>query len=155
MEAERTVAVGFSRERPEGVADLGGLDAAHHADGAEVMAMQAFGQPPQDGLIGVGRHALDDQLPAGDAEGDRGAIQQEPLGVPHHRRHGRLERRMAARVHRVPMERDRELHEELAQIPRQDGSFLLRRGGLHTQGFGCSVPRQESQARLTKCAHGA
>ena len=81
--------------------------------------MQAFGEPPQQRLIRIGRIAFDDQLTPGDAKGDERAIGQQRLGTPGDRLDGRLERRVPARVHRVLVQRDRELDEELAQLARE------------------------------------
>ncbi len=83
-QADGALAIGISREEAQGAADFGDVDAVDEADGTEMMAMQAFGEPPQQRLIGIGRIAFDDQLTPGDAKGDERAIDQQPRGAPGH-----------------------------------------------------------------------
>ena len=50
-QAEGALAIGISREQAQGAADFADVDAVDEADGTEMMAMQAFGEPPQQRVI--------------------------------------------------------------------------------------------------------
>ena len=91
--------LGFGRERQERLAELLLLDAAQQADGSDVMLVQGLRKAPEHRLIGVGGHAVDDQLPTGDAEGDRLAMFEQFVGAADHRCDRRRERRMADGIH--------------------------------------------------------
>ena len=118
-ERQRAVAIGLTRQRAQRDADFGRLQAAQQAHGAEMMAMQPFGEPPQHGLLRVGRHALDDQLMPRDAERDQGAVAHQALGMPRDGLGRRSERGVPLRVHRVPVQRDGQLDEEIREVARR------------------------------------
>ena len=77
LEAEWPFPVGLGRQRMERLAQLLRLHAAHDADGADVMAVQGVRETPQHRLIGIRRHAVDDQLAARDAERDLRTVFKE------------------------------------------------------------------------------
>jgi hypothetical protein len=79
------------------------LHASTDTDRTQVMAMQFFGEPPKDRVLGIGRNTLDDELPTCDTECERRAVFQQALGAPHHRVHCRTEGRVAIGVHRVSL----------------------------------------------------
>jgi hypothetical protein len=82
--------------------------------------VESFGQPSQHGLIGVGRDAVHDQLAARNTKGNDRSVLEQPAGTIDDRINNRAERGMPARVHRIPMERDGQLDEELTQLTRQN-----------------------------------
>ena len=67
----------------------------------------------------VGADTFDDQLAPRHAQRDRPAVQKEALGAPDDPVDGWLERGMAGRVHRVLVESNRQVDQELAQVARQ------------------------------------
>ena len=60
-----------------GAAHLSAVHAWQDADRAEVMHVQRFRETTQDRLVRVGGDAVDDQLVARDAEGDRRTILEQ------------------------------------------------------------------------------
>jgi len=123
FQAEWTSAFGFAGERAKRIADFLRLDAAADADGADVMPVEPFRQSPQDGLIGVGRDAFDDQLTPGHAEGDHRPVLEQPIGTTNDVLDRRPKGRMPAWVHRVSMKRDGQLDEKVAELTRQNAAF--------------------------------
>ena len=87
------------------------------------MPVQPVGQAPQYRLIGIRRHAVDDQLPPGDAEGDRRPVLEQPIGTTNDVLDRRTKGRMPARIHRMSMQRDGQLDEKVAELTRQNAAF--------------------------------
>ena len=86
--------------------DLIGLDARQDADRTEMMAMEILCQTTEDGLIGIGGDAVDDQLIARHAERDRRPVFQQPLGACRQPFGGRSERGVSGRIHGVLVKRN-------------------------------------------------
>src|SRR5262245_32340484 len=91
--------------------------------------MQPLRQATKYGLIRVGGDIVDEQLTSCDTDGDRGAIVQEGLDAARDCFHRWFERGMASRVHRVSMERNRQLEEEVVDVAGE--SDALWPGCLH------------------------
>lgn len=83
------------------------------------MAMQSFGEPAEQRVIRIRRVSLDDQLPACDTERQHRPIDQQCFGTPDDSGDSWFEGRVALRVHRMLVQRDRQLDEKLRQIARQ------------------------------------
>ena len=103
-----------------------------------MVRVQAFRQPSQDGLIGIGGHAVDDELSASDAECDRRAVREQLVGSSEDVLHPGVDRRVVARIHRIAMEGHRHRHEKRVQIAFRRGS--VRRvdaghGAVGSTGF--------------------
>jgi hypothetical protein len=86
--------------------DLIGFDARQNADRAEVMSMEVLCQAAEDGLIGIGGDAVDDQLIARHAERDRRPAFEQPFGACRQAFRGRSERGVAGRIHGVLVKRN-------------------------------------------------
>ena len=119
FEAQRPFTIGLSGQCTERLAKLVRIHAAHDADRADVMLVQGVRETTQDGLIGIRRHAVDDQLPARHAKRDLWTTFKEVFRSTDHRFNGGNERWVSRRVHRLAMQGDRELDEELVQVTRQ------------------------------------
>ncbi len=130
LEPQWPVTVGLCGQCTERLAKFQGVDAGHDADRADVMLVQRVRETTKDGLIGIGRDTIDDQLAARNAEGDVPTIRKELFAAPEDRFNGRNEGRVSGRVHRLAMQGDRELDEELVQVTRQR-SPLGSGGSLH------------------------
>ncbi len=91
--------------------------------------MQPVGEILEDGVPGIGRDALDDQLIARDAQRQLAPLREQRFEPARDALGRRDERRVAAGIHRVLVEGDRELAEEVGQIARQRRAlrFRLRR----------------------------
>ncbi|TMG80554.1 MAG: hypothetical protein E6H78_18295 [Betaproteobacteria bacterium] len=81
--------------------------------GPEMVAVQATGELGEEGILGIGGDPFDDELLPGDAEGQGGAVFEQVLSPTGDARRGRRQRRMPLWIHRVLMERDRELDQEI------------------------------------------
>ena len=128
---QRAVAIGLAGQRPQGNAHFLRLQAAQHADGAEMMAVQPLGEPAQHRVLGVGRDAFDDQLLPRHAERDQIAVAEQALDVPGDASGRGPEGRMPLRVHRVLVQRDGQLDEELGEVARRGGPRPRRDGVGH------------------------
>ncbi len=125
-EAERIArALGIDRERPEHIGNLCGAETAMKGDRAQVMAMQATGELGEYGVFGVGGDAFDDQLLPCYAQRESRPILEQTLGAASHPRRRRGKRRVPLRIHRMLMEGDRELDQEIGQLPGQRGCHGL------------------------------
>ena len=120
FETERPASIGFTRKGAQRMIEFLRLNSTSDAHGADVMAVESFGQSPEHGLIRVGRHAVDDQLAARNAEGDHPSVLEQPARPIDDRIDNGAKRRMSARVHRITMQRDGQLDEKLAQLTRQN-----------------------------------
>ena len=96
--------------------------------------MQALGEAPQDRLLRIGGDAFDDELVPGHAQRDALAAFKQPFGTAHDGSRRRLKRRMSGRIHRVLVQGDRQIDEELAELARQRGPFRTGCGVAHTLG---------------------
>jgi hypothetical protein len=90
------------------------------------MPVERFGQTAQDRLVGIGRGAVDDELPARHPEDERGTRLEEQLGPARDAGDCGPQRRVPARIHGVLLDRDRQLDEELAQIARKGDALAAR-----------------------------
>jgi hypothetical protein len=149
LQANRALAFRFRRQRQERLAQLVKLDSSIDADGADVVTMKAVSETTQHRLPRVGRHAVDDQLAPGDAKRDGRAILQQLLGAAGHRFDRRHERRVTARIHRVPVEGDRQFDEKFAQIARERDALGSRRLHQITRRLG-----QHGRLRKPECNGG-
>jgi hypothetical protein len=94
-----------------------------------MVAMQATGELGEEGVLGIGGDAFDDELLAGDAEGEGRTLFEEVLGPAGDTRGRRTQRRMPFRIHRVLVEGNRELNEKIGQLSRESGLFGRRSPG--------------------------
>jgi hypothetical protein len=116
QQTERASTFSIRGQRSECALNFGGVDAALKTDRAEVMAMESFGQTPQDGLVGIGSNPFDDQLTPGNAERNLFAFHQQQGRAARDGCSRRLERGMIARIHCMFVQRDRELDEKNTEI---------------------------------------
>src|SRR5687768_3268426 len=65
---------GFEGKQTDSAADFAALDAGQDADRAEAVLVKDFSESAQDGLVGVRRDAIDDQLMPGDAKGEHRSV---------------------------------------------------------------------------------
>ena len=128
-ERQRTVAIGLGGERVQRDAHFGRLEALEQADRTEMMAVEDFGKTTQHRVLGVGRDAFDDQLMPRDAKGNQGAIAQQALHLPRHPLGRGPERGVAQGIHRVLVQRDRQLDQQLGELTRRRCA-RARRGGV-------------------------
>jgi hypothetical protein len=81
-----------------------------------MVPVQSLGQLTQHRMFGVGGDALDDELIAGDAERQRGAVAQQARRSIDNRRCGRVERGVIARIHRVFVQRDGQFDQKIREV---------------------------------------
>ncbi len=140
-EADRAALVGFRRQHPQCGTDLEDLGPAQQTHRAELMGVQGFGQPPQHRMRLVGGHTFHDQLPAGDADRDLLAIDEQARKALQYPVGDACQRRMARRIHRVFVNGDREFENEIRKFPRQTGGICPAGGISH------DAPRLSQPAR--------
>ncbi len=112
----------LDRERVQNRGDLVRLQTAQQADGAKVVSVKALGQTTQHGLLRVGGHPLDDQLMTRDPEGEDFVAPHQAQGLARHRLGGGPERWMAEGIHRVLVQGDGKLDEEVVDLAGQRGA---------------------------------
>ncbi len=125
-QAERIAgALRINRKCPENIGDFCSAETAMKRHRAQVMAMQATGELGEHRVLGIGRHAFDDQLLSCYSQRESRPLLEQTLCAASHpgRRGG--ERRVTLRVHRMLMEGDRELDQEISQLTGK--SCSLRR----------------------------
>jgi len=113
----------FDGERPECIGHFSLFHAAPERDGAQVVTMQPTGELPQDRMLGVCRHTLDHELVAGHAQRDGRSILEQQRRAPGQARGRRRERRVPLGIHRVLVQGDRKLDQEIGEVARQGRAF--------------------------------
>ncbi len=102
-ESELSLALRLGGQEEQRVSDFIDLDPALKTDGTKMVRVQALRQPSQDGLIGIGGHAVDDELSASDVECARRAVREQLVGSSEDVSHPGTDRRVVARIHRIPV----------------------------------------------------
>jgi len=120
-------AIGLHGQRLQHVGDLSHAQAAMERHGAQMVAMQSPGELGQQRVLRVRGNAFNDELLPRDPQRERGAIFEQTLRAPRHPPRRRSERGVSLRIHRVLVERDGQLDEEVGQLSRE--GRLFRRGG--------------------------
>jgi hypothetical protein len=106
--AGRSTPLGFGGQNADRFAQLVRLDPSHDADRTQVMTMQFFCETPEDRVFGIGGNALDDDLSASHAERKRRTVFEQMPGPTQYSINRRSEGWVTVRVHRMPLERDRQ-----------------------------------------------
>jgi hypothetical protein len=119
FETDRTASIGLAGKGAQRAVEFLRLHASVDADRTDVVAVKSFRQSSQHGLTGVGRDAVDDQLASRDTKRDQGPVLEQPDGPPYEGVDDGAKRGMSARVHRIAMERNGQVDEELTQFTRQ------------------------------------
>jgi hypothetical protein len=119
------VALRLEPDDAEHVAQLGATDAREKLDRAEVMAMQLARELGENRMIRVGGDSFDDELASGDADRECGAVGEQPADAAMNGVDRLVEQRMAGRVDRVFVNRDRQVHQKFRELSREHR--LLRR----------------------------
>ncbi|MGH7719869.1 MAG: hypothetical protein ACREON_13630 [Gemmatimonadaceae bacterium] len=104
---------------PQHLRDLLLANAPDEPHGADLAAVQPEREVAEHGIGGVGGDAVHDELGAGDAEGQRGALDEQCRDPPAQGAHGRGQEGVAVRVDGVLVGTDRELDEEIRELPRE------------------------------------
>ena len=154
---KRAFPIAVDGEGAQGGCDLRSVDPARQAHGTEMVPMQALGETPQHWLPGIGGDALDDELVPGHAKRYALAVLQEAAGPTHHRPRRGLERRVTRGVHRMLMQCNGEIDEELAELARERRPFGNWRNLAHTLAAYCSGRAQSSVVTIRDdagCADG-
>ena len=117
LETERRLAARrIHRDCGERIGQLIRLDSLRELDRADVMLVEALGEPSQDGILGIGRDPFDDQLLPRDAERERCPRIEKNSEVVGEIVHGRTEEWVAGGVDGVLPECNGEIDEEIAQV---------------------------------------
>ena len=99
--------------------DLLERDAALQAQGGDAVPVEPAGEVAEQGVPRVGRDAGDDELVPGHADRQRVAGGEQGLEPVDEPLGGFLEVGVAHRIHGALVQHDRELDEEVRQVPRQ------------------------------------
>lgn len=86
------------------------------------MPIEPSSQIREDGILAVGSHTLDDELPARHAHGQRAAVSQELLVPEEQSLDRRLRRSVVGRIDRELVQDDRELDQKLRELTRERGA---------------------------------
>ena len=121
----------IDRDRGEHVDQLVLAHASRELHGAQVMLVQPHGELAQHRVLVVGRHPFDDQLMPRDAERECFAFLHERVEPSLDLRRRVLEQRVSGRIDGVLVQSDRELDQEVCQVPRQCRGFNACRGAPH------------------------
>ncbi len=131
-QAQRLVgAVGVDRQCPQHVRHFGGLDAPAKRDSPQVVPVEPPGKVPQHGMLGIGRHPLDDELLARNAQRQGRAVFEQETRSPADGGRGRSEGRMALGVHRVLVQGDRQFDKKIGEVARQRRAAVDRTPSHH------------------------
>jgi hypothetical protein len=118
--AQRLAAAsGIDGDRRERIAQLLGAQPLAELDRAEIVLVQPARQLLEERVVRIRADALDDELPACDADGERIAIDEEQGNFPQYPVHRVVEQRVTHRIDGVLLHRDRELHEEIRELAGQ------------------------------------
>jgi hypothetical protein len=110
---------GVDSECRQGIPQLFAPDSANELHSADVVPMQTHGKLFQHGVQRVGRNAFDYQLPARDSDRQRLTIADEERSQSvGDSVYGSVQKRMALRVYRVLVQRDRQLDEKIGELAR-------------------------------------
>jgi hypothetical protein len=71
-----------------------------------VVPVELVSELLKERMVRIGCHSLDDELPAGNADRERRAVNEESPELPRHCVHGPLEERVSRRIDRVLVHRD-------------------------------------------------
>jgi hypothetical protein len=101
--------VRFAGQALQEVRELRGREARDELDACDPVGVEPARERAQEVIACVGGDAVDDQLVAGDAHGERVSRREQRTESLEHALLRRLERWMPARVHRSPLGGDRQL----------------------------------------------
>ena len=142
-ETERPgLALGIGRHARQQVVDLLQAHPAVEAHRRDAVPVKASGEVAEQGVARIGSGPGDDELLAGDADGQGLPRGEEGLEPVDESRGGFLEVGMPQRVHRALVQHDGELDEKVRQVPGQG------RDRARARGVG------EGVASLWRGAHG-
>lgn len=116
-------------QRPNEVVDFAQRDPRFEANGAEPVPGKPAGKVTQEGIARIGRLAVREKLAVPDAERHRFARFEQSLQAAGETGGGLLELRVPVRVHPAAVKHDRELDQELGDLPRKRGSDLAATSG--------------------------
>ena len=105
-------------------------------NGAQVVAVEAAGQFREEGMLGIGGDAFDHELLARDPQREGGSLLQELLRPSCHPGCRGGEQGVPLRIHGVFVQGDRQLNEEIGELPRERGTFRRRREGRRRGAHG-------------------
>ena len=111
--------VGLLRHQDERFVQLIALQPAAERDGAQMMPVQPCREVLEHRVSRIGRDALDDELLSRHSNRERALLAQQRLDPADDALRGRLEGGVPARIHRVLVERDGELDEEVGEVARE------------------------------------
>ncbi len=126
LQTERPVYLRLSGEGLQRRTEFAWIEPAQDGDGAEMVTMQALGQPAKHRLGLVGGDPLDDELTARHAERDLRAVEEQRRCPRDHRLGRGPEGWMPIGIHAELVERDGELDQELAVFPGKRCAFAPR-----------------------------
>ena len=110
------VALRLEPDDAEHVTQLRATQAREELERAEMVAMQLARELGEDGVARLGGHPFDDELAPGDADRERGPVEQEPADAAVDGVDRLVEKGMAGRVDRVLVDRDRQIQQELREL---------------------------------------
>ncbi len=141
-ETERlTAPIGVDGENPQHIRYLGDAQPAVERDGAQVMAVQAAGELGEQRVFRICGDPFDHELVARDAQRERGAFFEQVLGPSGDAERRRLQRGVPLGIHRVLMEGDGKIDQEVGEFPGECGPLGRMRRGSLARGRGHGTPK--------------